>query len=290
MSTPGEHATTDLFDVTVSEFDARVAQADVPVLVDFWAPWCGPCQHIAPILESLVARYAGQLRVAKVNVDEESQLAAAFNVRSIPMLVLFHQGKVVEQIIGLQPEQELVSLIDKYVTPDGGSPDTGAQVAAAHDDPRAALSQLREALAGDPDNPSILADIARTEFSLGELDATTTTLAQLPADAIAEQGLEPLQLQLAMAQLASDFDTSDALQSAVDSNPADATSRYQLAIRRAVEQDHDAAIEHLFGVLQSDMNFADGQARQSLLGVFDILGGADQRVQQARRRLSSMLH
>ncbi|MEL6199757.1 MAG: thioredoxin, partial [Pseudomonadota bacterium] len=104
-----------VFDVTAGDFDARVAKADVPVVVDFWAEWCGPCKQIAPILDSLASQYAGRLHVAKVNVDQETTLASGFGVRSIPYLVVFKDGKVVEELVGVQPEAELKRILDKHV-------------------------------------------------------------------------------------------------------------------------------------------------------------------------------
>lgn len=290
MTIPATDNTPLLFDVTARDFDDLVAQAAVPVLVDFWAPWCGPCQHIAPILESLVERYDGRLRVAKVNVDEEGTLAAGFNVRSIPMLVLFHDGKVVEQIIGLQPEAELVKIVDKYVAkaPDGMK--TAVQDALLNDDHEQALATLKDALAAEPGNPGIIADIARAQFALEHYDAARQTLESLPKSVDDAPDLEILRQQLALAAQAQGLPDADTLRATLADNEADQHARYDLALRQAADRQYTEAMPHLLTVLGQDVGFADGQARITLLSIFNILGSADERVQQYRRQLSSLLN
>ncbi|MEO0574466.1 MAG: thioredoxin [Pseudomonadota bacterium] len=290
MSTAVQSETPLLFDVTARDFDDQVAQAPVPVLVDFWAPWCGPCQHIAPILESLVDRYQGRLRVAKVNVDEEGTLAAGFNVRSIPTLVLFHDGKVVEQIIGLQPEAELIKLIDKYVetAPDGMK--TAVQDVLLNDDQESALAMLREALQAEPGNAGIIADIARAEFALGRFDDAHATLSTLPKAVDEAPDVQVFRQQLAFALQAQALPDMQTLKDTLADDDNDNDARYALALRQAGDQKYSDAMPHLLTLLGRDIGFADGQARITLISIFDILGGADERVQQYRRQLSSLLN
>lgn len=290
MSSPAETLTPLLFDVTAHDFDDRVAKAAVPVLVDFWAPWCGPCQHIAPILESLVERYQGRLQVAKVNVDEEGTLAAGFNVRSIPMLVLFHEGKVVEQIIGLQPEQELVKLIDKYVANAPNDIDTAVQDTSTPHDQQTALAMLENALEAEPDNAGILADIARTHAALGNIDSAQQALKALPGDAAQAPDIVILKQELALAAQAASLPATDALQAAVDQSPDNNQARFDRALRHAADREYSDAMNQLMTILSRDLAFSEGKARGTLLSIFDILGTSDADVQKHRRALSTLLN
>ncbi|MEM8546811.1 MAG: thioredoxin [Pseudomonadota bacterium] len=277
-----------LFPVTAQDFEARVVNADVPVLIDFWAPWCGPCQQIAPVLDALVARYQGGLYVAKVNVDEEQALAAGFGVRSIPMLVLFHQGQVVETMVGLQPEQQLADIIDRYV---GGPPaaDTGIANTLPADDPATAVAMLRDALDKEGPQPHLIAELARTELALGEVDAATATVARLPDDTEETAELQQLKLQLDFASRAAELPEPAALMETLNARE-DAQARYQLAIHQAAAGATDDALLSLMTVLRIDMGFADGAAKATLLQVFELAGGSDPSVQQTRRQLASLLH
>lgn len=242
-----------VFDVTAQDFEARVVNAQVPVLIDFWAPWCGPCQQIAPMLESLTARYQGKFVVAKVNVDEEQALAGAFGVRSIPMLVLFHAGQPVEQIIGLQPEQELVRVIEPYLSaaePEAPEANNEALLAGDHE---TAHQQLLEALAQDPDNASLKIDLARTELALRHFDAAFDRLGDLPDEQDRSPEVGALRAEIAINRDAADgSDTPEsirnALQLAVSGDPGSSIDTL-LALFGAGSTDERPVIrQHLFNV------------------------------------------
>lgn len=279
-----------IFDVTASDFDQRVAKSDVPVLVDFWAPWCGPCRQIAPMLENLVERYAGRLHVAKVNVDEEATLAADLGVRSIPMLALFSGGKLVEQLVGVQPEKALVALIDRHTSQasDGHSP--AVQAALSANDHEGALLLLQQALQKAPENDGIKVDIARSQLALGRLDDAEAVLAGLPVDIAASNEVSTLQHEIMLARGAQGLRDLTTLRKLVAEAPDDLRLKLELAHAGAAARDYSVALEQFLAVLQADRNFDDGAARKGLLAVFDILGSADERVQLYRRRMASLLN
>ncbi|MEL7025354.1 MAG: thioredoxin [Pseudomonadota bacterium] len=265
-----------IFDITAQEFEARVVNSDVPVLIDFWAPWCGPCQQIAPMLDNLTERYAGKLLVAKVNVDEEQALAGAFGVRSIPMLVLFHGGQPVEQIIGLQPEQELVRLIEPYVSSDEPVAPVADNAALSDGDHEAAHQQLMEALAQDPENATIKIDLARTELALGQFESALTRLGELPDEEDRSEPVSKLRAEIALRRdAASDGEVPEAIQE---------------ALRTALDDDHASAIDELLALFSAGTKDERPEIRQHLFHLFDYLGSGDERVQQGRRKLTSLIY
>ena len=265
-----------IFDITAQEFEARVVNSDVPVLIDFWAPWCGPCQQIAPMLDNLTERYAGKLLVAKVNVDEEQALAGAFGVRSIPMLVLFHGGQPVEQIIGLQPEQELVRLIEPYVSSDEPVAPVADNAALSDGDHEAAHQQLMEALAQDPENATIKIDLARTELALGQFESALTRLGELPDEEDRSEPVSKLRAEIALRRdAASDGEVPEAIQE---------------ALRTALDDDHASAIDELLALFSAGTKDERPEIRQHLFHLFDYLGSGDERGQQGRRKLTSLIY
>ena len=264
-----------VFPVTARDFDTRVAQASVPVLVDFWAPWCGPCQQIGPMLEQLAERYAGRLHIAKVNVDEETTLAAGFGVRSIPMLVLFNQGKVVEQLVGLQPEQELVRLIDPHVSRAPNQLRTAVQNALLAGDHASARTLLEQALEQEPENAAIRVDLARAELALGEPEAARARLNDLPEDIDASRDVAALRAEIGLAE-------------ATAGTPPDSVLATALAAIAA--RDYGTAMNALLEVFRTGEPADRDAAREHLIAIFELLGSADERVQDARRALANLMN
>ncbi len=279
-----------IFDVTASDFDARVVKAEVPVLVDFWAPWCGPCKQIAPMLESLAARYAGRLHIAKVNVDEESTLASGFNVRSIPMLALFSGGKLVEQVVGVQPETALSELIDKHVSKAPGGLRNAVQDALAAGDHQGALLLLEQAQQDEPEDAGIMTDIARCQLALDLLDEATASLAGLPANIAASHEIITLKNEIALAKSASELRSPAELEQLLAAQPNDLSLQLELAQAAAAQRDYSKALELFMSVMKTDREFRDGAGREGLLVLFDILGSSDERVQTYRRQMATLLH
>ena len=290
MSVGAEQATEWTFDVSARDFDARVARAGVPVLVDFWAPWCGPCKAIAPILDRLVSAYAGRLHVARVNVDEEQTLATGFGIRSIPTLVLFAGGKVAGQLTGLQNEAQLRELVEPHVEKASNPLRIAVQDALLAQDHGRAIELLQQALAVEQDHPGMLVDLARAHLALGQSAEAAEAVRRLPVEVAATNEITALKSQIEIQHDADGLPDLDTLRSRVSGAPDDARLRYQLGLRAASERQYQEAMASLLEAMRLDRKFDDDAARRALLRVFSILGNADSDVQQYRRRMASLLN
>lgn len=288
-----QHADTEnswVFDVTARDFDARVAKASVPVVVDFWAEWCGPCKQISPILDSLATQFAGRLHVAKVNVDQEQTLAAGFGVRSIPYLVVFKDGKVVEELVGVQPEAELKRVLDRHVEKAPMSLRLSVQDAIMSGDYETALAALLEARATEPENPGIVADLARTLFAMGRPGEAETTLAELPDDLSGAPEIEQLRSEIALAKAAEGLRDRATLEGLLAEQPGDPALSHELARVAAASRDYDTALEQFFTLMRDHRDFGEDAGRRGLIGLFDVLGASDGRVRDYRRRMANLLN
>ena len=251
-------ATTENFSATV--VDGSSAR---PVLVDFWAPWCGPCRTLMPLLDRIADDYGGRFALAKLNTDEEQQVAAHFGIRSIPTVMLFHQGKVVEQFVGVQPESSIRALLDRYVG------------AGASD---------------DPDSPASL--VARAEAALAARDAAAAgaTTEQLAARDPENKALPSLRARTAFVEAATAQPDVASLRAALERNPADGGARHALAAHHALAGDYATALAEWLELMRRDRKFGDDLARRSLLGAFDVLGEGHDLTAASRRRMASLLH
>jgi putative thioredoxin len=271
---------TDLsYDVTEADFEAAVLEPSmqVPVLLDCWAPWCGPCKSLGPVLEKLVQAYGGRFLLAKLNTDEAPQISAALRIRSIPLVVLFVGGRPVDQFTGALPEGQIRAFLDKHLP--AGAPDEGEgaitvdalreQAAQAPDDDTA-LTLLSQALALEPEHPEANLDMAERLIQVGAFDQARGLLDTLPADA----GPRHARL-LARIDLAANRPPGDAaaLAARIQANPRDFEARFQLAALQAWAGDFGAAFEQLLDVVMRDK--ADGKpdrekARLQLIAWFEV--------------------
>jgi putative thioredoxin len=257
-------------DATVENFMSAVVEASssTPVLVDFWAPWCGPCRTLTPLLDRLADDYAGGFILAKVNTEEQPQLASHFQIRSIPTVMLVHHGEVVEQFVGLQPEASIKALLDRYVAP----PDAAADPASTAE-PDAGPEHLARQLLERRDEAG----------AAGAIDALAATQADHPS-------LKGLRARLAFVQAANAQPDVMSLRAALEANPADHAARLALAAHHAVAGDFGTALAEWLEVMRRDRAFGEDAGRRHLLQAFDVLGDQDPLVTQYRRRLASLLH
>ncbi|MFM0645710.1 thioredoxin [Paraburkholderia bryophila] len=280
-------------DTTLATFEQDVITASTlaPVLVDFWAPWCGPCKTLGPMLEKLEAEAAGKWKLVKVNVDENQELAAHFQVRSIPHVMAFADGRPVDQFVGVLPEGQLREFIERLVPQGADAARLEAQTALAEGRRDDAYDALQAALAYDPgfdearmdriemlleDN---LIDEARNEVDL--LSPKTT------------QGIDArfnaIKTRLDAVDAAADLPPTDALEAKVAADPADLEARFDLASALIAHRKYEGALEHLLAIVQRDRTFRDDIGRKTMLSVFDLAAHQPELVSQWRRKLSAAL-
>jgi len=286
-------ATSTIFDATQANFEAEVINAsfDQPVLVDFWATWCGPCKTLGPLIEKVVGEYAGAIKLAKVDCDKEQQLAAMFGVRSIPTVVLVREGQLVDGFTGALPEAELREFLARHVQP--GEPaeddvpveDLAPRVAET---PEQAIAGIQQEMAKEPDRAELKLDLALAQLRVGNAAAAQAELDSLPANLASDDRARRIRGQLELAQALKDAPPAAELQRRIEKDPADHAARDLLGLRLVLEGDAEAGLEQLLGVLKADRNWNDGQAKKHLVAAFSVLDDADL-VGTYRRKMSSLL-
>lgn len=264
------------------------ASFKVPVLVDFWASWCQPCQVLMPILARLAEEYEGKFLLGKLNTEEQQEIAAQFGIRSIPTVKLFRDGQPVDEFMGALPEHAVREFLDRHV-----ARESDAQVAQAHahllagqtDDAIALLNEAREA---DPDNPRVILALAEVQAAAGNIAAAEATLNSLPADEQTRPEVATMRGHLFFeGQLAGAPDATE-LEARLATDPNDHEALFQLALRKVLDQDYESAVGLLLQLVQKDRSFGDDAGHRGLLKVFELLGD-DPRVNQYRRRMASLL-
>jgi len=290
-------ADTTPIDVNMDNFMAEVidGSAKMPIVVQFWAPWCGPCKQLGPLLEKVVAAANGKVKMVRINIDENQQIAQQMRVQSVPTVYGFFNGQPVDGFAGAQPESTLKQFIDKLVAAGGSGPDIAAMVEAANSlletqDYDNAMAQYHEIMAADPESPDGLAGMIRCMVGIKDIDGAREIVDQLddefrdkPAMVIA---IDSLELAEKAAGAAGGLAQARA---AVDADPNDLAARQELALALFATGEQAESMEQLLESIRIDRAWNDAAARMQLLEFFKTLGPANRDVMAARRKLSTLL-
>jgi putative thioredoxin len=278
-------AGSPVLEVTDATFAAEVLDRsnDVPVVVDFWAPWCGPCRTLGPIIERIAASHGDDVRLVKLNTDENPRTAMQFRIQGIPAVKAFRDGRVVREFVGALPEPQVAAFFDAIVPTQAERAAREAQRIAAQD-PVAAEAAFRAVLDVDRGNLDAIVGLATILARRGETEAAEELLERAPTDRRAKVLRHRIFLESFKRNHA-----GDDIPGEVAANPADPRARYRHGVLLAAAEDYAAALDELLESVRLDRAFADGAARKAALAVFDILGLDSDLARDYQRRLSMLL-
>lgn len=282
-------------DTTTQAFAADVLEESrrQPVLVDFWAPWCGPCKALSPVIEKAVRDAKGAVRLVKMNIDDHPAIAGQLGIQSIPAVIAFHNGQPVDGFVGSVPESQVKAFIERLAGPAGPSEaealvEEGNQLLAGKDVAGAA-ERFAAALASEPQLVSAIAGLASCHLAMNDLEAARQTLAALPDSAAGNAEVAAIRARLDLAGQASALGDPVALSARLSANPKDHDARFDLALIENTRGNREAAVDHLLEIIARDRKWQDEKARKQLVQFFEAWGPDDEWTLSGRRRLSSIL-
>jgi putative thioredoxin len=300
-------ASSHIKDSGLESFAADVLEASrtTPVIVDFWAPWCGPCKTLTPALEAAVEAAGGAVKLVKVNIDENPEIAQQLRIQSIPTVYAFANGQPVDGFMGAISDAQVQAFVKQLAGGAGaeahahehghGGPEHTAEVLAfaaqafAGGDAATAAQAFGHVLQDEPGNPEAVAGLARCYLANGDIERARTTLQLVRPDGSGHEAIRAVEAELALKEKAPPSAATAPLQARLAADPNDHQARYDLALALDAAGDREGAVTALLDLIRRDRKWNDEAARKHLLTVFDAMGPADPRTMDARRKLSAIL-
>jgi putative thioredoxin len=281
-----------IHNVSMQDFQNLVLEKSInkPVLVDFWADWCQPCQTIMPMLAKLAEEYDGKFELAKVDADKEQELAAHFGIKSLPTMKLFYQGQIVDEKLGAVPESEIREMLDKHIVSESEQFMKAAMMSYEQGQTEKALEMLNHALAKDPDNTDLKVTIAQMINAQGDVESAIALLDSLDSEGQKLDAVIKLRAEIKLTEQLADLPDFDEIEQRLAQNPLDLEALLQKSRHLTARGEYDDAMTCLLTIMRNDRSFQDDIGRVSLLELFDLLGGEHPSVQTYRRKLFTLLH
>jgi putative thioredoxin len=295
MDQIGQAKSPDLIkDTTTSAFrqDVIAESVKVPVLVDFWAPWCGPCKQLTPVLEKVVKQAAGKVKLVKMNIDDHPQIPGQLGIQSIPAVIAFQKGQPVDGFMGALPEGQVKAFIERLVGPMADDQQqllSEAEAAAGRGDLEEAAALFSEVLAHDNHNLKAIGGLTRVSVALGRLDEARELLQRVPPGQENDSAISAARAALELAEQAASVGDLAALENAVAVNPLDFQAQFDLALALNARGAKEAAAERLLEIIRRDRKWNDDGARKQLVQFFEAWGPMDEATVAGRRKLSAHL-
>jgi putative thioredoxin len=264
-----------------------------PVLVDFWAPWCGPCKQLTPVLEKTVRAAKGAVKLVKMNIDEHPSIAGQMGIQSIPAVIAFVNGQPADGFMGALPEGQVTAFLERLTKQEIGGEEKellkAADAALVAGDPAGAAELYSEILAGDPANVHALAGLARSHLETGNMEQAKFTLAQVPEAKRNDAAVAAARAALEVAEQAASLGPVAELEQRVAANPLDHQARFDLAVALNGNNRRQEALDHMIEIVRRDRKWNEDGARKQLVQFFEAWGPTAEHTVAGRRRLSSIL-